>query len=105
MSEPNPTRTSVLEAVIARGDRHVGRVIQAAWEGAARLDAWNEHWDWDKWTAAFRQAGVDPAIYAHRELPTDARLPWSHVACPRREPVLLREYRRMKQALAEPAAP
>ena len=96
---------SILEAVIARGDRHVGRVIQAAWQGAARLDAWNEHWDWDKWTAAFRQAGVDPAIYAHRELPTDARLPWSHVTCPRREPVLLREYRRMKQALAEPAAP
>jgi radical SAM family uncharacterized protein len=96
---------SILEAVIARGDRRVGRVIQAAWQGAARLDAWNEHWDWDKWTAAFRQTGVDPAIYAHRELPTDARLPWSHVACPRREPALLREYGRMKQVLAEPAGP
>ena len=93
---------SILEAVIARGDRAVGRVIEAAWTNGARLDAWNEHWDWDKWSAAFDAAGVDPADYAHRELPTDAPLPWSHVACPRSERSLLAQYRRMAEALNHP---
>jgi len=90
---------SILETVVARGDRRVGRVVEAAWRNGARLDAWNEHWDWDKWLAAFAETGVDPAAYAHRELPTGARLPWSHVACPRSEGFLLRQHRRMMDAL------
>jgi len=93
---------SILEAVIARGDRAVGRAIDAAWANGARLDAWNEHWDWDKWSAAFDAAGIEPAAYAHRELPTDAPLPWSHVACPRSERSLLAQYRRMAEALDHP---
>jgi radical SAM superfamily enzyme YgiQ (UPF0313 family) len=95
---------SILEAVIARGDRRVGEVILAAWRAGARLDAWGEHWDWDKWTAAFQQTGLDAALYAHRELPTAARLPWSHVACPRAGPFLLREHERMREVLGEGGA-
>jgi len=93
---------SILEAVLCRGDRRIGAVIEAAWRNGARLDAWNEHWDWDKWTAAFEQTGIDPTLYAHRDLPTDARLPWSHVACPRSEPFLVSQYERMMEALGEP---
>ncbi|MGB2824177.1 MAG: TIGR03960 family B12-binding radical SAM protein [Phycisphaerae bacterium] len=92
---------SILEAVLCRGDRRVGAVIEAAWRNGARLDAWNEHWDWSKWTAAFEQTGIDPAAYAHRELPTGARLPWSHIACPRSESFLVSRYQRMMEALGE----
>ena len=92
---------SIIEAVIARGDRRVGAVIEAAWRNGARLDAWNEHWDWQRWTAAFEQTGVDPAAYAHRELPTDARLPWSHVTCPRSPRYLLDQYHQMAETLAQ----
>ncbi|MCD6303821.1 MAG: B12-binding domain-containing radical SAM protein, partial [Planctomycetes bacterium] len=92
---------SILEAVIARGDRRVGRVIEQAWRLGARLDAWNEHWDWQKWQAAFEMAGVDPAAIAHRQLPTGEKLPWSHISCPRSEDFLRAEYRRMAQALAD----
>jgi radical SAM family uncharacterized protein len=90
---------SVLEAVIARGDRRIGEVIEAAWRGGARLDSWNEHFDHAKWTAAFERTGVDPAVYAHRELPTDATLPWSHVACPLSRDFLLRQHQRMLESL------
>ena len=86
---------SILEAVIARGDRRLAPLIEAAWRGGARLDAWDEHWDWAKWQAAFEQTGIDPADYAHRLLPTDAALPWSHIACPRSERYLLAQHERM----------
>jgi len=92
---------SILEAVLCRGDRRIGRVIEAAWRNGARLDAWNEHWDWEKWTAAFEQTGIDPAACAHRDLPTGARLPWSHIACPRRESFLASQYERMMEAMGE----
>jgi len=90
---------SVLEAVIARGDRRVGAAIEAAWLNGARMDAWYEHFDCDKWTAAFDEAGIDPAEYAHREIPVDSPLPWSHIVCPRGSRFLLAEHRRMLDAL------
>ena len=86
---------SLLEAVLCRGDRRIGRVIEAAWREGARLDAWDEHWDYAKWQAAFAKTGIDPAFYAHRTIPVGELNPWSHIADKRGEEVLLTEYRRM----------
>jgi radical SAM family uncharacterized protein len=94
---------SVLEAVIARGGREVGRVIEEAWRAGCRLDSWDEHWDWNKWVAAFEKTGVDPAAIAHRELPPDEPLPWGHVACPLSEKLLRSQYRRMREVLTTEA--
>jgi radical SAM family uncharacterized protein len=90
---------SILEAVLCRGDRRVADVIEAAWRNGARLDAWDEHFDHARWAAAFEQTGVDPAFYAHRELPTDQPLPWSHIVCARSRDFLLAEHRRLREAL------
>ena len=92
---------SFLECAIARGDRSIADVIEAAWRSGARMDAWNEHFDYEKWAGAFRQVGVDPAFYANREIPTDEFTPWSHIQSPRGQDFLLGEYERMKQALDE----
>jgi len=86
---------SILEAVLCRGDRRVGAVIEAAWRNGARLDAWDEHFDYSLWLRAFEQTGIDPDFYAHREIPTSERLPWSHIVCPRTEGFLLAERDRM----------
>jgi radical SAM family uncharacterized protein len=86
---------SILETVIVRGDNRVGRVIERAWRDGARLDAWNEHWDWEKWRAALEAEGVSPEDYAHKPLPLDARLPWSHIAGPRSDGFLRNQYERM----------
>jgi len=91
---------SILEAVIARGDRRVGAAIEAAWRAGARMDAWDEHFDFAHWQAAFDQTGIDPARYAHRELPLDKPLPWSHIAVHRSEDFLRGEYQKMMNALA-----
>lgn len=90
---------SILEAVICRSDRRLGAAIEAAWRNGARMDAWNECFDNEKWQGAFQQTGIDPAAIAHHDIPTDAPLPWSHIAGHRSTDFLLKEYRRMMDAL------
>lgn len=96
---------SIVEGVLARGDRRVGAAIEAVWRAGARFDAWDDRFDHRLWEGAFEAAGVDPAWYAHRERSFDEVLPWDHVeACVRREH-LWKNYRRvLSVAGAEPPA-
>jgi radical SAM superfamily enzyme YgiQ (UPF0313 family) len=71
--------TSLLEAVFARGDRRLGRVMLSAWRNGARLDAWSEHFKPAVWNEAFRESGLDPVALATRDIPLDAPLPWDHI--------------------------
>ncbi len=90
---------SILEAVICRSDRRLGAAIEAAWRNGARMDAWDECFDYEKWAAAFEQTGIDPASIAHGDIPTDAPLPWSHITGHRSTDFLLKEHKRMIDAL------
>jgi len=92
---------SILETVIVRGDEKVGRAIEHAWRAGARLDAWNEHWNWEIWEQALEACGVSLDDYAHRTLSLDARLPWSHIASPRAERFLAKEHETMMSILNE----
>ena len=56
------SKLSELEAVLARGDRRLGAVLEAAWKNGARLDGWIEYFDYDLWMKAFRDTGVDPSF-------------------------------------------
>ncbi len=73
--------SSLLEAVIARGSRRMGAVIERAWRGGARFDAWNEQFKWDAWLDAFAAEGIDPGYEARRERTDDELLPWDHISC------------------------
>jgi len=75
----NDPRDSFIEAVLSRGDRRVGDVIEAAWRRGARFDAWGEYFRADTWEAAFAEAGVDASWFAHREADTREPLPWDHI--------------------------
>ncbi len=70
---------SILEAVMARGDRRLGPVIHEAWKRGARFDGWSEMFDDSIWQDAYAATGVDPAWYAHRERSLDEVLPWDHI--------------------------
>jgi radical SAM family uncharacterized protein len=74
-------RVSLLEAVIARGDRRLGAVIERAWRAGARFDAWDEQLQWEAWMDAFATEGIDPAYEARRVRTMDETLPWDHVSC------------------------
>ncbi|MBX3395676.1 MAG: TIGR03960 family B12-binding radical SAM protein [Phycisphaerae bacterium] len=77
---------SVLEAVLARGDRRLCAAITRAWELGARFDGWDECYDQRIWDRAFDETGLDPDWYAHRERSFDEVLPWDHIRSgPKRE--------------------
>lgn len=73
--------TSVLEAVLARGDRRLGRVLEKAYRKGARLDAWTEYFDISRWQEAFDECGLSMEFYANRERRQDELLPWSVISC------------------------
>ena len=89
---------SMLEACISRGDRRIGQVIYRAWKRGCRLDSWYEHFKYDQWIEAFRDCGLDPAFYAHRERPYDELLPWQFVDAGVSMEYLRRENEKSKQA-------
>lgn len=84
---------SFLEAVLARGDRRLGRVLLLAWRAGCRFDGWEEHFDLARWEGAFRQAGLDPGWYAGRRLAYDETLPWDHLDTGVRKDFLARDHR------------
>ncbi len=87
------TKTSLLEAVISRGDRRLGAAIHRAWKMGAKFDAWNEHFNYENWRRAFDESGLDPAFYAHRRRAFDELLPWAHIDLGVSTAFLKREYR------------
>ena len=90
---------SLLEGVIARGDRRVAAAIERAWRDGAKFDAWDEHFDFEKWKAAFAATGVRPEFYSQRERPTTEVLPWDHIDAGRPRAVLLAERDAMLAAI------
>jgi radical SAM family uncharacterized protein len=73
------SKTSVLEAVFARGDRRLGKVMLKAFEKGCYFDSWEECFDFEKWMEAFEECGIDPSFYANRKRSYDEVLPWSHL--------------------------
>ncbi|MFV0400625.1 MAG: TIGR03960 family B12-binding radical SAM protein [Oscillospiraceae bacterium] len=71
--------TSVLEAVLARGDRKLAPVVESAWKKGSRLDGWGEHFQMMRWTESFDEAGIDPAFYANRRRDYGEVMPWFHL--------------------------
>ena len=70
---------SRLEAVMARGDRRVGPVIEEAVRRGARLDGWDEYFNYNIWMEAFEACGVDPDFYTVRGYDESERLAWDHI--------------------------
>jgi radical SAM-linked protein len=68
----------VVECILSRGDRRLGRVIEMAWRRGARFDAWSDHFDYERWMGCLRDAGLDPDLFLRR-IPIHAPLPWDHI--------------------------
>jgi radical SAM family uncharacterized protein len=96
------TELSVLEAVLARGDRRLCAVLEQAVRNGAKLDAWREYFRYDAWTKAFADCGIDPAFYAHRERGADEIFPWEPISIGVRRDFFARERERAYAACASP---
>jgi len=93
---------SVLEGVMARGDRRVGAAIQKAWELGARFDGWSEWFNMDIWTRAFDDTGTDIAFYAARKREYTETLPWDFISIGVDKSFFIREMERANKASATP---
>ena len=74
-------RVSHVEAVLAKGDRRLGRAIELAAEEGFMFDAWTEYFDYDKWMAVFEKSGIDASFYANRKAKEDEIFPWDVIDC------------------------
>jgi radical SAM superfamily enzyme YgiQ (UPF0313 family) len=76
-------KPGIVEGVLSRGDRRVGKVIEAVYEDGGRFDGWSEHFSYERWVAAAETGlagtGVDLDWYTVRERDYDEVLPWDHL--------------------------
>ena len=70
---------TVLEGVLARGDRKIGQAILKVYEKGGIFDAWSEYFDYQRWLDAFVECGIDPDFYTMRERSMDEIFPWDFI--------------------------
>jgi radical SAM-linked protein len=93
--------TSVLEGILARGDRRLANVIERAYRSGARFDSWDEHLKLDAWQEALERFGIETAPYLGT-IPVTARVPWDHFDIGLENGFLAREYRRALRGRLSP---
>jgi len=95
-------KTAQVEGVLARGDRRIGKVIEAVSKQGAIFDGWSEHFYYSKWMEAFESAGLDPDFFTHRERDVDEKLPWDFINIGMSKKFLQREWKKSKEGLTTP---
>ncbi len=93
---------SVLEGVLARGDRRVGQVIRRAYEKGCIFDAWSEYFHYDKWLEAFDECQVSIDFYNTRERSAEEIFPWDFIDCGVTKEFLLREWKKAQNETVSP---
>ncbi len=93
---------SRLEAVFARGDRRLGPVIEEAVKNGAKLDGWDEYFNYSYWFDALNTCGIDADFYTTRGYGEDEILPWDTIDVGVNKKFLLRERKRAYEAVVTP---
>ena len=92
------TKGSVIEAALARGDRRMGEVLKRVWQKGARLEGWNEYFNFARWQEAFEECGLNLDFYALRARELDEIFPWETVDCGVKRKYLESEYKKSLHA-------
>ena len=94
--------TSVIEGLLARGDRKVGATIERVYELGGFYDAWTEHFDYDRWINACSDTGVDLDYYVYRRRETGEILPWDFIDIGVTKQFMLKELENSKAGIVTP---
>ena len=92
----------MLEGVLARGDRRVGKVILNAYRKGCLYDAWSESFQNDLWMEAFEEEGIDIMFYTKRERDLDEMLPWDFIDVGVSKEFFKKEWQRAKDEVVTP---
>ena len=93
---------TVLEGILARGDRRISQAILEVYNNGGYFDAWNEFFDYSKWIDAFNKCKIDTDFYTKRQRSDDEVFPWDFIDAGVTKDFLLREW---KTALSETVTP
>ena len=90
---------SMLEGVLARGDRRLSKVILSAYKKGCIYDAWSEFYKHEAWLESFKECDVDPDFYMYRERKDDELFPWDFIDCGVTKAHLLREWKKAQAGI------
>lgn len=95
-------KISVLEAVLARGDRRISSVIYDAWKSGCKFDSWDEYYNYNAWCEAFGKNGLDMNFYACRKREYNEFFPWECFDYYVTKQFLIRENKTAHEAVTTP---
>ncbi len=93
---------TVLEGLLARGDRRVAKAILYVYEHGGFFDAWREFFDYNRWLEAFEACGISIDFYALRERPLDEVLPWDFIDIGVNKEFMIREWNQAHKETVTP---
>ncbi|MCI8408262.1 MAG: TIGR03960 family B12-binding radical SAM protein [Lachnospiraceae bacterium] len=93
---------TMLEGVLARGDRKLSKVILEAYQQGCMFDSWSEFFHYDIWMDAFQKSAIDPLFYTAREREEDEIFPWDFIDIGVSKKFLWLEYQRAKEEKVTP---
>lgn len=93
---------SVLEGILARGDRRLNKVILKAYQKGCIYDAWSEYYKNEVWMQTFEECGIDIHFYTTRERKDDEVFPWDFLDCGVNKTFLLREWHNAQREAVTP---
>lgn len=85
---------TMLEGVLARGDRRLSKIVYDAYKAGCIYDSWSEHFKYELWMKAFEDNNMDPLFYTSRERDFEEILPWDFIDVGVTKKFLIREYER-----------
>lgn len=95
-------KTTVLEGILARGDRRIADVIYAAYKKGCLYDAWTEFFHYDRWMEAMEEQGLDYHFYTTRQRNLDEIFPWDFIDIGVTKEFLKREWNRAMEEKVTP---
>lgn len=93
---------TLLEGVLARGDRKLSKVIYDAYKAGCMFDSWSEYFKYDVWMEMFQKNNIDPLFYTAREREEEELFPWDFIDIGVSKKFLWREYEQAKQEVVTP---
>lgn len=96
---------SRIEALLARGDQRLGRVIERVYRKGGIMEDWQEYFLFRRWEEALEEEGLSFDLYLYRERSRDEKFPWEHISCGVSKTFLWEEYERARSGLPSPPCP
>lgn len=95
-------KTTIIEGLLARGDRRVSQIIENVYNKGAVFDAWTEYFDYDKWLEAAEEAGLSLDFYVYRQRDLEEILPWDFIDIGVRKDFMKNEYKKALEGVITP---